>query len=268
MKRIIYFISSIMAFSCSSDSNQEAPNSTSTPVDTFTINALASNTNVSIDENFTITITSPEPITGLLYSYDNFVTEAGWYSNFGSSKTLFFRFNKLGNNTLYFKAIKEGNIESQVKQVTVNVTQGNAIKITGLQLLSFSNINNTWDPEYPNNDSNSLADVFFVMQKSKIPDPFEDLTDYRDWYRSAVKMNQGNLTWNFDAENLYIKLEKNIRIGFGDQDEPPLGQDLMLGPPDYRDFNLMDYASTKPSNVTISYPEINLEFTLQLVWPN
>ena len=83
-----------------------------------------------------------------------------------------------------------------------------------------------------------------------------------------MKQNQGDLTWNIAAENLFIRPEMTIRMGLADEDNPPLGQDLMMGPPDYRDFNFNDYMITKPNTITFTYPEINLEFIITVEWPD
>ncbi len=262
---LLGLIIGLLVLSCSSDDSKENNN----PIPTaFTINAVASSTTVNVDQEFTVTITSDENMTGILYSYDNFVTEAGLFTGFGTSRTLKFNLDKVGSNTIYFKATKEGNVYSSVKSVPITVNRGNAVKVTGMQVISFSGINTTWDPDYPTTNPNHLADVYFGFNKSTLNSPFEDGYSFRKWYTSSVKQNQGDLTWNFATENLYIQPEKTIRMGLADEDNPPLGQDLMVGPPDYRDFNFSAYTTTKPNTITFSYPEINLEFIVTVEWPN
>lgn len=256
MKRLIFILSALLAISCGSEDSPA-----------FTINATPSSSSVVVDEEFTITITSDDAMTGILYSYDNFVTEHNLYSSFGNSRTLKFNLDDLGTKTIYFKA-KAGNIYSSVKAVPITVSRGNAVKITGLQVLSFNGINTTWDPEFPTSDPNHLADVFFGFNKSTLDSPFENGYFFRNWYIASTKQNQGDLTWSFTSENLYIQPERTIRFGLADQDTPPLGQDLMMGPPDYRDFNFSAYTTTKPNTITFSYPEINLEFIVTVEWAN
>lgn len=261
MRKLFSFLIAILLLSCSTDNSSTTQNS-------FIFNAVASSVNVTINEEFTVTLTCEGNMTGILYSFDNFVTQAGLYSSFGNSKALKFNLDKLGVNTIYFKVTNQNNEFSNVEAVSVNVNRGNAIKITGLQVVSFNGINTTWDPEYPITDINHLADVVFTFYKSKLNSPFENQYSFKKWYTSLVKQNQGDLTWNIAAENLFIRPEMTIRMGLADEDNPPLGQDLMMGPPDYRDFNFNDYMITKPNTITFTYPEINLEFIITVEWPD
>jgi hypothetical protein len=265
MKKTIYLFLLFSIFSCSSDEPQI--NTVPAPV-TFQIAAVANLSTVVVDQEFTVTISSEEQMTGIFFSFDNFVTEYGSNSDYGTSKALKFNLDDIGVTTLYFKAKKSNNVTSSIIAVPITVTRGNAIKITGLQVVSFSGINTTWDPEYAVSNPNHLADVFFGFLKASLNSPFENGYNYRKWYTSSVKQNQGDLTWSFPTENLYIQPERTIRMGLVDEDNPPLGQDLMMGPPDYRDFNFNAYSATKPNTVTLSYPEINLEFIVTIEWPN
>ena len=206
-------------------------------------------------------------MTGIYYSFDNFVTEAAKFSDFGNSATLKFNLDKLGTTAIYFKALSQEENFSTVKVVYITVNRGDAIKITGMQILSFDGINTSWDAEYPTSDINHLADVIFSYSKYKLNNPFENgFYRFTTWYTSIVKQNQENLTWSFANENLYIKPENSIRLDITDVDNPPLGQSLMQN--DYRDFNFINYTTTKPNNITFSYPELNLEFIVMVEWPN
>lgn len=263
MKKIILVLAVFLLISCSSEDSKESASANS-----FAINAVVSSETVTVDQEFTITVTSSQNMTGILYSFDNFATERGLYSSFGTTKTLKFYLDKVGVTTIYFKATNEANAVSGVTSVAVTVNRGNALKITGLQIISFNGINTTWDPEFPTSNPNHLADVFFGFLKTKLQTPFAGGYNYSNWYTSSVKQNQGDLTWNFTSENLYIQPQSTIRMGLVDEDTPPLGQDLMMGPPDYRDFNFSTYTTTKPSIITFTYPEINLEFKITVEWPN
>lgn len=81
MKKLFILLTGLLVLSCSSDDSKENNNPTPTA---FTINAVASSTTVNVDQEFTVTITSDENMTGILYSYDNFVTEAGLFTGFGT----------------------------------------------------------------------------------------------------------------------------------------------------------------------------------------
>lgn len=260
MKNLILFITSLILISCSSDNSQEK--------ESFTIDAIVNSYTVPVDQQITITLTSETDMKGIIYSYDNFATEFGYYSNYGTSKDLKFYFETVGTKTIYFKATKEGNITSEVKSVTINVVSNQAVKLTGLQLLSFTNINGSWDPEFPTTNPNHLADVIFGLRKNTLNNPFSTGYSYKYWFSSSVKTNQGDLTWNLTNENLYFDPTKTIQIGFADQDELTADQLLITDSFGYRSISLNNYLITKPSEVTFSYPEVDLEFKIQLEWPN
>lgn len=259
-KAIYVVIICIIFYSCSSDSTQEK--------ESFAIEVIPSAITIPVDKQIDIFIASETDMNGIIFSYDNFATEFGYYSNYGTSKTLNFYFEKVGTKTIYFKAAKEGNIESEIKTVTINVVSNQAVKITGLQLLSFTNINGTWDSEFPTSNLNHLADVVFGLAKNTLNNPFDAGYSYKNWYLSSTKVNQGDLTWDLSNDNLYFDPSKILRIGFVDQDEPPLGQSLITDTSGYRPIDLNNYTASKPNEITFSYPEINLEFKMQLEWPN
>jgi hypothetical protein len=53
-----------------------------------------------------------------------------------------------------------------------------------------------------------------------------------------------------------------------DSDSPPLGEDLLNGPPDYRDLSFSSFIATKPTVLSYTFPEINLEIKLNVEWAN
>lgn len=267
MYRKLIYLLLIIFIACDSSSDSSSDNQNPTPTN-FTVELTSSATTTNVDEEFTVQVNASEPMTKIIVSYDNFATTVvDATSDFGLSKTLKFNFDTLGSKTISVKAYNANN-QSTVKTLMVTTNRGSAVKVTGIQVTSFYDMNNTWDPEYPTSDPNHLADVFFGLNKMKIGSPTYGTYGFTKWYTSSIKQNQGDLTWNIAGENLYIKPEKTIRLGLVDMDNPPVGQDLMIGPPDYRDFNLSAYTVTKPTSITFSYPEINLEFVLQVEWPN
>lgn len=258
-KIIIITFACLSLFGCSSDSPPAR-------VSTFNIELLPSTINVTVDEPFTITVNANEKIEFLGASLDNFTTGGLANYGFGSSTVLHFNFDSLGQKMILIKAFNSQNDVSQ-KQVVVNVTRGNAIKITGMKVVSFYNINQTWDPEYASTDPNRLADIFFGFTKSKISNSFKNEYSLQRWFVSSVKENQGDLTWDLTNNALYCKSDNTLRVGFGDQDGS-LAQDLLNGPPDYREISFANYLVSKPNTITYSFPEINLQFILTVEWPN
>jgi hypothetical protein len=245
---------------CSSPSNNQGN------ISTFSMAITPSATTVAIDEPFTITVTSSETMKWMAVTTDGTDPVNFSGSDYGTSKVFYFTFDTLGSRIINIKVKNEKN-EVVLKTITITVTRGNAIKITGLQVKSFYNINNTWDPEYAPTDINRLADVFFVLVKHQQSNPFQIGYFYNNsWCRSTVKENQGDLTWDLSSSNLYINPKASLLFGLGDKDGQ-LGQDLLMGPPDTKTISFSSYIATKPNTITYSFPEINLEFTVTVEWP-
>lgn len=260
-KKLIYLLPFVF-LACDSGNDSSSDNQNN-----FTIELVSSVTQIDVDEEFTVAVNADETIKAMWVSLDNFATGGYSMRSFGSSYVLHFNFDTLGEKTIYVRCQNASNQVSE-KQMTINVNRGNAVKITGMQVVSFNNINGTWDPEYPTTNPNHLADVFFGLNKAKLNSSFEDGYAFRTWYTSSVKENQGDLTWNVTNNGLYVNPLKTIRMGVADQDTPPLGENLLGSVQDYKDFSLSAYTTTKPTSITYSYPEINLEFILQVEWAN
>lgn len=262
MKNILiisFFCLSLLG--CASDNSIDTPDE----VSTFNIELVPSTLNVTIEETFSITVNANEKIELLGTSLNN--SEVNNFSNlgFGSSVLLYFNFDKPGQKIIRIRALNSKNGISE-KQVLVNVTRGNTIKITGMKVLSFYNINQTWDPEYGANDPNRLADVVFGFVKLKIISQFQNGYNMQRWFVSTVKENQGDLTWDLTNDDLYIKSDKKLRLGLVDKDGD-VAQDLLHAVPDYREISFADYLVSKPNTITYSFPDINLQFILTVEWP-
>ncbi|MEN9908692.1 MAG: hypothetical protein RLZZ540_1841 [Bacteroidota bacterium] len=265
MKKISSILISVFIISCNSDT-EEKITETSTPL---FINATTNDNTVTVDQNFTVNIISPENLKGLGLSADNFTTSSFVYpgSGFGNSTILNYRFVDIGEKTLYFQGVKDENTKSDIKSITFNVIKGNCVKIVSLKITSFDRMNTSWDPEYSNSDPNRLADVCFSITKLNFTSPFENKLNQKLWYKSEVKENQGNLTWDLSKLNLYLNPNNTFNFGLADIDNYPVAQDLTMSPPEIQ-FSLASYIQTKPNSITLSYPQNNLEFILELEWPN
>ncbi|MDR7210965.1 hypothetical protein [Flavobacterium piscis] len=180
---------------------------------------------------------------------------------------LHFKFATVGKKTVYIRLIKTGNIESETKAITVNVEKGNSVRITGLKIISFDGINTAWDPEYQISDPNNLADVRFSFSKSMSVNPFDGNGNWDVWYISSTKENQGDLTWSFLTEDLYIDPNGYISFSIYDQDQSNLVQILNYSV-NVPHIYLSPYISTKPSSINVSFPESKVEFILNLEWSN
>ena len=146
-------------------------------------------------------------------------------------------------------------------------TNSHLVKIKSVKVISFKNINGSWDTEYANDNINRLADVIFSLEKNHISSSF-DAINYNTylWYRSSIKENQGDLTWDLSAENLYIDPNLLFKFGLGDDDTGGIGEDLLLGPPFSIDFELKNFIVDKPSKVTLKKNDIELEVLFELEW--
>lgn len=264
-RALILFSSIIFSISCSKD---DTINNLTLPIQTsFTIQLTPSLTTVSVDQAFTIGVNANENIKAMWVSLDNFATGGYAVQNFGINFTLNFNFDILGQKTISIRC-KNSNNQITEKKIIINVVRGGAIKITGLEVVSFYNINGTYDPEFPNTNPNHLADLQFGFAKSKIGSYLENNYSFSSWYLSSVIENQGTMIWNTNSANLYINPNNSLRFGLVDIDNGIAGADLLNGPPDYRTISFSSYIATKPNVITYTYPEINLEIKLNVEWAN
>ncbi|MBS3992175.1 MAG: hypothetical protein KGZ87_00485 [Bacteroidetes bacterium] len=261
MKNALYILVTSILIACGGSSEEENP-----VFDNFTVNLTAQKNTLTIDEVVTVAVTANKNISNLQVSTDNFATSqgAGTSSGVGTATTLYFNFDTVGTKTISIKATNEvGTIVE--KSVQLNVQRGTAIKITGLKVLSFHNINQTWDPEFSSTDSNRLADVFFSLSKRNVHLSNGNLGS-KLWLKSDVKQNQGDLTWNLSASNLYIDPTLSLWFSLAD-DDGTFSQDLLMGPPFERELKLSNYVTSKPSILRFTIPEINLDLELTVEWP-
>jgi len=258
---ILLIVLSFLLANCSSEHNSTASQST------FNIQLTPSTTIVVVDQAFTITVSANEEIKELWVSTDNFATGGYAQRQFGTSYTLNFNFDTLGQKTISVRAKNQNNVVSE-KQVVITVTRGNALKINGVQVISFYGINTTYDPEFPATNPNHLADLRFGLSKIKLGNPLDNIYSPAYWYLSSIIENQGNMTWDCSNDNLYLNPNASLKFGLADIDNGIAGADLLNGPPDYREISFTNYLVTKPTTITYTFPEINLEFKVFVEWAN
>lgn len=267
MKKLCTLIIGFAIFACSSSDESSNPDDNQNNDSTFNIE-LSSNSTAIIDEIIVVEITGNENIMTLEVSLDNFQTTFFNQTNsngFGTSTSLYFSFDELGNKIISIKAINTNGDET-IKAKSIIISRGNAVKITSVQIVSFSNINNTWDPEFPSTDINHLADVFFNFQKPKVGITSNSF-NFQNWFLSSIKENQGDLIWNVASEDLYLDPNFTLHYSMGDDDGGGVSQDIMLGPPFEREIIFANYIVTQPATITLSDSSINLEVLLTLDWP-
>lgn len=261
MRNASLFVLLFIIISCSSDSNENENNNP------FSINLTPSVTSVVVDQAFTISVGANEEIKELWVSTDNFATGGYAQRQFGTSYILNFNFDTLGQKTISVRAKNQNNVVSE-KQLIISVSRGNALKINGVQVISFYGINTTYDPEYGATDPNRLADLRFGLSKNKLGNPLDNIYSPAYWYLSSVIENQGSMTWDCSNDNLYLNPNAPLKFGLVDIDNGIAGADLLNGPPDYREISFSNYLITKPTTITYTFPEINLEFKVFVEWVN
>lgn len=263
MKKTFFLSFLIIIVSCESNEDSITGENNGNTNETFSIE-LSANDNPVIDEVVAVTVNSPEPMTSLEISYDNFQTSTTSFSSLGNSTQRYFSFDKLGDNTtIYFKAINDDGEES-IQTYSPTISRGNALKIKSVEVISFSNIDGTWDSEFPNTNPNHLADVFFNLRKPQVSITTGNLS-FQDWFTSAIKDNQGNLTWDVSSEDLYLDPQLSLLFSLVDNDGE-FSEDLMLGPPFEREITFAEHITNQPNTITLSVPDIDLEVVLTVEW--
>lgn len=266
MNKLILIALVITLSACSSSDNSTDPNNNNGSTFSF---ELSANATAIIDEVIPVGITGNENIMTLQASLDNFQTtilDRTEGNGFGTTTSLYFNFDKLGSKTISIKAINnKGDV--MTKTIDVLVSRGSAVKITAVKVVSFSNIDNSWDPEFPSTDINRLADVGFLLRKPKVGIT-ENIFNFQDWFRSPIKENQGDLIWDVSSNDLFLNPQFSLFYSIADVDGGGVGQDLMLGPPFERELTFQEHIATKPSTITLKVLEIDLEVEFTLEWPN
>src|SRR5690606_24455866 len=161
MKISIYFLVLLFLVSCGTSDDEEETN-------TFQVSVIQDANQIEIDQIVTLTASSNDVIQSVSYSLDGGSTFSGEYStNFGNVANLYLDFDTPGNKQIVFRV---RNSEGQVVDtaLSIQVLRGAAVKLQNLQLNTFFNQTGTWDDEYPDTDSNRLADVFFVVLKPSL----------------------------------------------------------------------------------------------------
>jgi hypothetical protein len=262
MKKIILIISLISLISCESNDNENQTINESN----FKIEITANNSAL-IDEIVEVKITANDTLNSLMTSFDNFETGFTNFIDLGASTTRYFSFNlPEQQTTVYFKATDSNGNES-IETYTPTIKVGNSLKIEAVKILSFLNIDGTWDSEFPESSEERLADVIFALSKPVLnrTEGYFMGTNY-PWYFSEIKLNQGDLYWDLSNEDVYLNPELLVKFSLSDSDGGNLGEDLMLGPPTERDLDFSDYIEQKPESIIWTVPEIDLEVQFFLKW--
>lgn len=237
----------------------------------FSIDLTISQDSPVIDEIVELTAVSSEDISSISFSLDNGVTfGTELTATFGNTASLYFDFSTPGSKNITFR-VKNNEGAIVDTSTSVQVSQGNAVRITGITLHSFYNMGTPWDDEFDDDDPNRLADLVFVLLKPSL-NHFDGVrsaivTDSWIRYRSEVRDNENNLNWLIEDEEIFVNPDLlEMYISFADDDGGNTGQDVMQGPPSYRLIPITDYIDTQPSIFTVQENDIDLEYEVMINW--
>lgn len=238
--------------------------------DKISIEIGISNEEFEIDKPISFTVKSNQNIREICISIDNWKSTTCRLAfdgeNLGKSMVINLSRDKIGPNTIYI-SIENEKFEKMKKNFQVEIIKGESVKITAIKLISFKNINGSWDTEYSDTDINRLADLIFGLQKDYIQTSFDGIKYSRKtWFISDVLLNQGNLNWNLTDQGLYINPNFKFTFGLGDDDGNGIGQDILLGPPSDLEFSFKDFIQDKPNTVTLKKTDVELEVEFELEW--
>lgn len=259
MKKLFIIIAAVATMlSCSKDDEGDT--------NTETIINLTTPTNtVVVDDLVTVQLTSSEPIKIIEVSSDN-INFSGFNVNDITSTTLYFTFDIVGTQTKYIRFTNTKDYKSVTKTITFNVIRNNTIRIKGVKVNSFYNINQTWDPEFSATDPNRLADIYVAFGKDQLINFKTNTFSYQKWYYSAVKENQGDLTWDFTNESLYFRQNSIIQFSLADYDTPVAINFLVPNSDRFVYLDFTPYIATKPTTITFDFPLDQLQFVLTVDW--
>lgn len=267
MKSLKLLFSALLLFniSCSTNSNN---NDDDIITDTLVTEIVISGNQFEIDKPISFDVVSNQNLNEISISYNNWESSFGQLafdeSGLGLSKTVFTSFDKLGTKTIY---VRTKNLDNEIDETEfqIEIIRGASIKIKRVNVISFSNINGSWDPELSGDDE--LADLKFAFTKNVITGSFDSMEySVKTWYISEVLINQGGLTWDLNNEELYIDPNLIFAFGLGDDDGGGIGQDLLLGPPFEIPYYLQEVMNEEPSSVTLINEDIDLEVEFELEW--
>lgn len=276
MKRlpIIVFLFFFTLFSCTPDNNNEE--NSNQEINNLKMEIEISTNKFQIDQPISFTVNTNENITEINTSTNNWVSSHGATSfmgtNQGKSIKVFQSFSEIGQKTIYV-AVKNEKMQKVEKSFQVEIIKGGAVKIKSIKLLSFKNINGSWDKEYPSDNINRLADLAFALEKRYIMSSFNEIEYSFEYWRynetlenqgifSETLENQGNLTWDLNNKNLYIDPYSDFIFHLLDIDKNNASEDL-LNDLNNGYLNFIEYIQSKPSTITLKKGDLEIQFDLE-----
>ncbi len=273
MKKLILFISILAMCSCEDKSDDEL-----VPIENTYEISLSANETVAIHDIWDLQVNTSEAVSEIIFSFDAAFEQEFYHYGRSYDQELHFYFNflTLGNKSIYIKTINSEGVEA-TNEFHVSVIRGNAVQVTAIQLHSFYRMDETWDPEF--SDENRLADVKFIFLFSGgISEiPYENL--YNEYgtslsnflnfgrYETEVKLNQENLYWDLAQEELYVNPNYEFTCVPIYDDLEYLPEPLLLDNLSDIPIDLAQYSEEQPESIMVTDPYNDFEMELFLEWP-
>lgn len=264
--KLLLLVLLLINISCSTDSNNNDDDDII--IDTLETEIVISGYQFEVDKPISFDVVSNQNLNEVSISFNNWESSFGQLgleeTGLGLSKTIITSFDTLGVKTIY---VRTRNLDDEVDETEfqIEIIRGLSVKIKRVNIISFSNIDGSWDPELSGNDE--LADLKFAFTKNRISSSFDSMEySVKTWYISEVLMNQGDLTWDLSNAELFIDPNLIFAFGLGDDDGGGIGQDLLWGPPFEIPFYLQEFINDEPSSVTLVKENIDLEVEFELEW--
>src|SRR5690606_6781400 len=246
-------------FSCSSDATAEAE------ILPFVVQLQASALNPTVDELVKIQVQSEQLLKEISWHSENVVrTHSGMGTALERDFPLYFQFASTGMKVVNL-SFTNMNDEVTSKELIFEVKKGNTVQITGFRINSFGKMGDSWDPEFPQNSEDRLADIMFGFSKLMLFNFTKPENSFGTWYISPVHKNESSKEWHLENENLFINPDRPLRFGISDDDGGNIGQNLLIDR-SHLDLDLSQYKEEKPSSIDYSHTEEEVDITLFLNW--
>ena len=266
MKKILLLIALTSMLSCSSDSSEIIEPE---PEVIFDVSLIPSSDFAVVDKPFSIGLSSTSEIHEIKQVFENGSLSVGGDGAYGvidtQFKTLHYQLPDVGVEKMNF-VFTDINGKQVSKSIDINVTEGDAVQITGLKINSFYNIHETYDEQYADDDPERLADIVFAFSKAYSRNFSTEDAGKSLWFLSEVYPNEEKLEFDLQDEQLFIAPYANFEVGIGDHDEGGVGADLARDP-SQMSVNLYPLQNEKPSEIHIIKEDSNVDITVFLKWP-
>ena len=262
MKKIFSAVLLTFLFaSCSSDPNSPTEE---TPVK-FEVDLNPSTLSPDVDETAVVSFNSDTPLSEVKWVRENSSTS---YSAFDGKSIeqniqLYFQFPFPGTYPVILE-FKDLNGKVLQKELSFEVTPGNTVQITRIEVVDFHNKGNAWDPEATGEDQ--LADLLVGLEKVHQAGFVKNELRTWTWFISEVHENESSLSWDLSGEDLYVNPVFGFDFGLGDVDGGGMSENLMLDRLSYK-IELRDKLEARPETVPLIDESVDLHIVFHLKWP-